>query len=228
MLPILALLPAIYLMYYIYKNDRVEKEPIGLLAKLFFYGMWSTILAIVIGLLFEGVLGAVFAPGSFLYNLLDMFLVVALVEEYWKRWAAKRAWDHPAFNYRFDAVVYCVSAALGFAALENVLYVMSGGIGVAVMRALLAVPSHAIDGVIMGIFFGEAKICEQRGNLQGKKRCWRLSLLLPTLAHGFYDFCLVEESNMLFILFILFVIGIDWWAVNYIKAASVNDEKISA
>ena len=30
------------------------------------------------------------------------------------------------------------------------------------------------------------------------------------------------------ILFILFVIGIDRWAVNYIKAASVNDEKISA
>ena len=225
-LPILALLPAMYLMAYIYKSDQVEKEPKGLLAKIFLFGMISTIPTMIIGLILEALLGSLFSPDSIVYKFLDMFIAVALVEEFWKRWAAKKAWNHPAFNYRFDAVVYCVSAALGFAALENILYVMSGGLSVAVLRALLAVPSHAIDGVIMGIFFGQAKICEKIGDESGERMFWRLSLLLPMLAHGFYDFCLVSESVFLDLLFIIFVAVIDVWAVKYIKRAAAEDERI--
>ena len=225
-LPVLALLPAIYLMHYIYKSDQIEKEPIGLLAKIFLFGVVSTIPSIIIGLILERVLGILFDPGTGLYNVIDMFLAVALVEEFWKRWAARRAWDHPAFNYRFDAVVYCVSAALGFAALENILYVMTGGVTVAVLRALLAVPSHAIDGVIMGIFFGEAKIRETMGDRRGQNVYWKLSLIVPMLAHGFYDFCLVSESELMGVLFVVFVIMIDLWAVKYIKTASASDERI--
>ena len=214
-------------MYYIYKNDQAEKEPKGLLAKIFVFGMISTIPTIIIGVMLEGILGIFLEPGSGLYNFLDMFIVVALVEEFWKRWAAKRAWKNPAFNYRFDAVVYCVFAALGFAALENILYVMEGGIYVAVIRALTAVPSHAIDGVLMGIFFGEAKVRERRGDEAGQKKHWKLSLLVPMIAHGFYDFCLVAPWEWTGILFVVFVIAIDVWAVKYIKMASAEDERIA-
>ena len=47
--------------------------------------------------------------------------------------------EAPAFNYKFDAIVYCVTSALGFAAIENVLYCLGGDIGTAVTRALLSV-----------------------------------------------------------------------------------------
>lgn len=226
MLNVLAVLPALYLMNYIYKHDKIEKEPISLLAVVFVFGMISTIPTVVVELILEGVLGIFLDEDSGLYKFLSMFFAVAMVEEYWKRWAAKRAWNHPEFNYRFDAIVYCVTAALGFAALENILYVMEGGLSVAVLRALTAVPSHAIDGVIMGIFFGEAKFREQIGDFRGKQMCWKMSLLIPMLAHGFYDYCLVSGGTFAGIIFILFVVGIDVWAVRYIKRASVEDEMI--
>lgn len=224
MLHILAVLPAVYLMYYIYKHDKVEKEPILLLTEVFVFGMISTVPTVIVSIILEGIFAALTEEGSGLYYFFDMYIAVAMVEEYWKRWAAKRAWNHPAFNYRFDAIVYCVAAALGFAVLENILYVMEGGFSVAVLRAVTAVPSHAIDGVIMGIFFGEAKFREQAGDLYEKRKYWRLSLLMPMAAHGFYDFCLVSRWEWTGIIFLAFVAGIDVWAVRYIKKASAEDE----
>ena len=226
MLHILALLPAVYLIIFVYRHDKVEKEPISLLLKLLFFGALSIVPTVIVGTILELLLGIFISADNGLYNLIYMFIVVALVEEYWKRWAAERAWNHPAFNYRFDAIVYCVSAALGFAALENLLYVSEGGLSTAILRAVTAVPSHAIDGVIMGIFFGESKICEMRGNLAGKKYYWRLSLLMPMLAHGYYDFCLTSGSLLMLLFFIIFVIALDVWAVKYIKRASAEDEMI--
>ncbi len=224
MLNFIALFPALYLMYYVYKMDRVDKEPAGLLIKVFLFGTLSTIPTILCSLLLEVVFSVIAEPGSTLFHFLDMFLAVALVEEYWKRWAAKRAWNHPAFNYRFDAIVYCVFAALGFAALENLLYVAEGGLSVALLRAVTAVPSHAIDGVLMGIFFGESKFREELGDRRGKKLFWNLSLIVPMFAHGFYDFCIAEEWSLL--IFIAFVVGIDVWAIRYIQKASAEDELI--
>lgn len=226
MLHVLAVLPAFYLMSYVYKQDKVEKEPISLLVKLVIFGMISTIPALICGTVLEMVLAVFVSRESAFYNLIYMFIVVAMIEEASKRWAAKRAWNHPAFNYRFDAIVYCVAAALGFAALENVMYVADGGVSTAIIRAVTAVPSHAIDGVIMGIFFGEAKIREQMGDLRGKKKYWRLSLLMPTLAHGYYDYCLISGGAMSEIMFIIFVIALDIWAIRYIKRASLEDERI--
>lgn len=226
MLHILALLPAVYLIIFVYRHDKVEKEPISLLLKLLFFGALSIVPTVIVGTILELLLGILLPIDSAVYNFFYMFIVVALVEEYWKRWAAERAWNHPAFNYRFDAIVYCVSAALGFAALENLLYVSEGGLSTAILRAVTAVPSHAIDGVIMGIFFGEAKICEMRGNLAGKKYYRRLSLLMPMLAHGYYDFCLTSGSLLMLLFFIIFVIALDVWAVKYIKRASAEDEMI--
>lgn len=226
MLNVLAVLPALYLMNYIYKHDKIEKEPISLLLRVFIFGMISTIPTVICELVLDGALLFILDERSTLYHFLSMFFAVALVEEYWKRWAAKRAWGHPAFNYRFDALVYCVFAALGFAALENIMYVMEGGFSVALLRAVTAVPSHAIDGVIMGIFFGEAKFREDIGDYRGKKRYWRLSLIVPMIAHGFYDFCLSVDWALAGVLFLAFVIGIDVWAIRYIKRASAEDERI--
>ena len=226
MLHILALLPAVYLILFVYRHDKIEKEPVSLLMKLLFFGALSIVPTVIFGTILELLLDIFISADRKIYNVIYMFIVVALVEEYWKRWAAKRAWDHPAFNYRFDAIVYCVSAALGFAALENLLYVAEGGLGTALLRAVTAVPSHAIDGVIMGIFFGEAKICEMRGDFRGKKYYWKLSLIIPMLAHGYYDYCLTSGSLLMLVSFLVFVIALDIWAIQYIKRASAHDEMI--
>ena len=110
-----ALLPAIILLIRVYKLDKIEKEPRGLLLKLVLFGALSGVVASAAeaGLLY--LLGLLAPRSELAYLLLENFIAVALVEELCKRWPVRRfAWNHPAFDYRFDAVVYCVFSALGF------------------------------------------------------------------------------------------------------------------
>ena len=130
LLPILAVyigaavLPAIILLQYIYKHDTVEKEPPGLIVHLLLMGVVAALGASILEGIAQSVLDAVVAPGTRLHTVLLAFLVVAAVEEGMKFWLMKRkTWNYPAFNYRFDGIVYAVAVSLGFAAYENILYV---------------------------------------------------------------------------------------------------------
>ena len=213
----LALLPAIALVVWIYRQDKVEKEPGGLLWKIFLFGVLSVIFLVFMD------------ADTLCYVILDNFIGVALIEELCKMKAAKwAAWKHPAFNYKFDAIVYCVTSALGFAAIENVLYCLEGDIGTAVTRALLSVPSHAIDGVIMGYFFGVAKEAELAGDKKRRKRYLKLSVFMPMIEHGIYDSALSLDADWIFVFFFLFVIVVDVWAYKFVKKQSGQDRELSA
>ena len=230
----LALLPAIAMVVWIYRQDKVEKEPKGLLWKIFLFGVLSVIPAMILEVLLEEVfLGLVWKSRLCYmirgYVILDNFIAVALVEELCKMKAAKwAAWKHPAFNYKFDAIVYCVTSALGFAAIENVLYCLDGDIGTALTRALLSVPSHAIDGVIMGYFFGVAKEAELAGNKKRRKRYLKLSVFMPMIEHGIYDSALSFDADWIFVFFFLFVIVVDIWAYKFVKKQSREDRELAA
>ena len=222
-----ALLPAIILLIRVYKLDKIEKEPRGLLLKLVLFGALSGVVASAAeaGLLY---LLGLFAPRSELaYLLLENFIAVALVEELCKRWPVRRfAWNHPAFDYRFDAVVYCVFSALGFAALENILYVMQYGLSVAVSRALLSVPGHFFFAVYMGIYLGEAKRAEREGEGFLRDRFLRESILVPVLLHGFWDFSLSVDSPWMTAAFYAFVLVFFLSANHRLRAASEDDQQL--
>lgn len=225
----LALLPAIALVVWIYRQDRVEKEPKGLLWKVFLFGVLSVIPAMILEILLEEVFLVFVDEDTLCYVILDNFIGVAMIEELCKMKAAKRAaWKHPAFNYKFDAIVYCVTSALGFAAIENVMYCMDADIETAVTRALLSVPSHAIDGVIMGYFFGVAKEAELVGRRRRRKRYLRLSVFMPMIEHGIYDTALSLDSDWILLFFFLFVIAVDIWAVKFVKKQSKEDRKLAS
>ncbi len=223
----LALLPAIALAVWIYKQDAVEKEPTGLLWKVFFYGVLATIPIMLIELLLDETVLLLFDEGSVSYAIVDNFFCVALVEECWKMKAAKKAaWKDPAFNYKFDAIVYCVISALGFAALENIFYVLDGGMDVALMRMALSIPSHAIDGLIMGYFFGIAKEADLRGDKKRRKKYLRLSIWIPTIEHGIYDTALSLDSGVLLLFFFVFVVAVDIWAYRFVKKQAKEDRSL--
>jgi RsiW-degrading membrane proteinase PrsW (M82 family) len=95
-------LPALILLYFIYRQDRIEKEPIGLLAKLFIVGGLMTIPAGIAESFFIPIAARILAPGGVTtaFLLVENFLIIALAEEGFKRLAMKRlTWRHPAFNY---------------------------------------------------------------------------------------------------------------------------------
>ena len=228
-----ALVPAAFLMVQVYRLDRIEKEPAGLLLKLVLFGALSGLAAGAI----EGALTRVLdvtLGGGMLRLVLENFLAVALVEEACKRWVVlKFAWNHPALDYRFDAVVYCVFSALGFAALENILYVAEYGFAVAVSRALLSVPGHCFFAVYMGIYLGQAKMAEramQRYYIElpdeTPGQYLRASLLVPTLLHGFWDFSLSVGGWLMTVLFYLFVLAFFIDAYRKLRFAAGSDEQL--
>lgn len=202
-----ALLPAIILLIRVYKLDKIEKEPRPLLVKLVIVGALTGVAASLIEAVLTRLLNRYYSGSELGYLLLENFVAVALVEELCKHWPVRRfAWKHPAFDYRFDAVVYCVFSALGFAALENILYVAQFGLSVAVPRALLSVPGHFFFAVYMGIYLGEAKRAEREGEGFLRDRFLRESILVPVLLHGFWDFSLSVDSPWMTAAFYAFVL----------------------
>ena len=202
-----ALLPALVLLNYVYRQDRVEKEPAGLLFSLLWQGVKAALAAIVLELIAESILNRFFLPGSFLHTVLLAFLVVAAVEEGTKYYFLKRrTWKDPNFNYRFDAIVYAVFVSLGFAAFENVQYVFAYGLSVAVPRALLSVPGHMVFSVYMGIHYGRARLRENYGHHIAANAECKLAYWSAVLLHGIYDACAMLGTRKAMIVFFVFVI----------------------
>lgn len=255
MLIAVALLPAVALCIYVYKKDRVEKEPVGLLLKLLALGAVSCFPAAWIEGILDSVLYTVFSPfgevsggelilGSGMYTVyqaVSNFIGIALVEElckyavlYWVTFNNKN------FNCTFDAMIYAVFVSLGFAALENVLYAFSYGMDTALVRAVTSVPAHMFFAVFMGYFYARGtrlrRIQEDQRNLvkagalinkskslnAGKQLT--LAVVIPTLVHGFYDFCLSLDSVFWCVfVFLAFLVVLYIYCFSKVQEASRED-----
>lgn len=219
-----ALLPAYFLMRYIYRKDKIEKEPVRLLFSLVIMGIIAAAIASAAEGIGVNVLGAFVSPNSRAYVILLAFVVVAAVEEGAKFLLLKRrTWNELNFNYRFDGIVYAAFVSLGFAAIENVGYVMGYGLSVAPMRALLAVPGHMGFGVFMGVFYGRAKVCDLRGDRDGAKENLICAYLSSVLLHGFYDACVMMGTVLSNAIFVVFVIVMYRWVTSLVKRESDTD-----
>ena len=223
-----AVIPPIFLMVKIYKMDKIEREPIGLLFRLFCFGALVCFpAAFVESFLEDGVLAAVFEPTSMIFALISNFIIIAGAEEGFKFLVLKKGtWKNPNFDYTFDAVIYSVAVTLGFAALENVLYVYEGGMSVALSRALLSIPGHCIFGIFMGYYYGLAKKCSVRGDVAKEKSFRKLAVIHPMLLHGFYDFTISTGYDIMIFVFIIYVIVLDVIAFKKIKKLAEEDQKL--
>lgn len=227
-----ALLPPLFLLWRVYQSDKIEKEPPRLIAKIFIFGMISTIPAVVLEMFGQFALSTVSPSGSLLNNLLMAFVVVAGSEEIVKYFFMKKAtWRNPDFNYVFDGVVYGVTSSLGFAALENIFYVLDSGLGTAGMRAVTSIPGHCIFGIYMGHYYGIAKSADVHGYVSISDSMRRRAVLIPMLMHGAYDFILFSLNAeygapyqyTLLILFLAYIIAADVFAIRAINSYSKND-----
>lgn len=197
---LLALAPAIILMMYVYFRDKYEKEPIKLILKGVLLG---AIVIFPVGLIENYISGFSSNLDMIPKAAYDGFIMAGATEEAFKfLMVFLLVWRNPNFNEKFDGIVYAVSVALGFAAVENLFYVFSGNsLQVGLLRAFTAVPGHAIFGIVMGFYLGLAKFDLQR---RGK---WLLrAFLVPWLLHGLYDFMIMSGYPLLILAFIPFLI----------------------
>lgn len=201
------LIPPVALLLYIYKLDKIEKEPPKMIFRLFLYGCLSVIPAALLEIAGESVLSAIgWEESSWLYLIVFYFIVVACSEELSKRTIGVGfTYKNKEFNYQFDAVVYCTAAALGFACMENIEYLVVEGAQVAWGRL---VPIHTICGVYMGHYVGLAKAAQNRGDFSKRMFYNFLSFFIPVLIHGFYDFSLATEFDELLIANLVFTVAI--------------------
>ena len=209
-----AVIPAIILLFEIYKYDRLEKEPGGMLRSLVLRGIVATALAVITERIGIAILGRLFPEDSFIYYVLLMYAVVGLSEEGFKYLLLRvTTWNSPDFNCRFDAVVYAVFVALGFALWENISYVFSYGLGTALVRAVTAVPGHACFGVFMGTWYGLAKKQQIWGQEDLSVVSRTVSVILPVLIHGTYDLLATMGNTWIFIIFIAVMFAISFATV---------------
>ncbi len=197
-----AVLPIIIIAFIIYRIDRFDKEPIKLLIKIMLLGAVATIPVIVIELLMS-----LMPIGGLVGLAYQAFIAVALTEELFKRLVVIIfAYRRPEFDEPLDGIVYCVFAALGFAAFENIMYVFSYQAvspNIALYRGLLSVPAHTLFAVSMGYFLSLAKYST---DLAVSRRYYRKSLWVPVLLHGTYDFILFTGTPLMLMIFIPFFI----------------------
>ena len=180
MILILAVAPPLLIAYYVYQKDKYDKEPKSLIIKSFLFGCLGIIPAIFLEL---------FAKGMFTSLFLYVFIGIALVEEGVKYFFLKKyLFNKPDFNEPMDGIVYGVTVSLGFATFENYEYVFHWAeqwkidpYQMAIWRSYSAVPLHGLAGCIMGFYFGKYAFTAD-------KKYLILSLLLPFIVHGFYNF----------------------------------------
>ncbi|MEE8886189.1 MAG: PrsW family glutamic-type intramembrane protease [Eubacteriales bacterium] len=209
----LAVIPAIVLMRYVYNQDRVEHEPAGLLTQLIFLGALAGFLSMIL----ESIGSAIITPPENLAApavsdyFIYYFVVVGCVEEGTKYLLmGVRTWHDPAFNFRFDGIVYAVFTSLGFAAMENILYVFQYGASVIVSRALLSIPGHMAFSVLFGVFYGRAKRASDMGRTGTCVIDIIIGYFLASLLHGVYDTCASISSTTSMLVFLAVIV------VNYL------------
>jgi RsiW-degrading membrane proteinase PrsW (M82 family) len=184
---ILAIVPALLLVWYYYKQDKQKPEPKGLIIKTFLLGIVVTLPIIIVEIIVIGFEGF-FGWFPLLYPFFKAFIVAALCEEAFKLLIVKTyVYNKVDFDEMMDGIVYTVIASLGFACMENILYVMDGGIPVAILRAFTAVPMHALASGMMGYYIGKAKFASTKR--EAKSLIYQ-GLWIAILIHGFYDFFL--------------------------------------
>lgn len=229
---LLAAVPPLAFLAWVYYLDEKEKEPKGLIIALFIMGVVS-VLPIAFAELIVGLFNF-FPADSVSYAFVENFMNVAVCEEVSKFLCMfALTWKNKNFNYKYDAIVYAVAVSIGFATMENILYVFAwqiedgSGLSVAITRMLLSIPGHLVFAICMGLFYGRMKMATNDLDKTRKIIFCVLSLLCPIIMHGFYNFCLSVENGWFVLLYFAFVIFLDVLGVKLTVSTSSNDEKIA-
>jgi len=168
--------------------------------KIFAFGMLIALPAI----LFEVSLKEIFenfTMSAFLSLFLQVFVAVAFIEEILKYSVVKaKVLDNPEFDEPIDIVLYMIIAALGFAAVENILILLSLGpvfllenvFILSVIRFWGATFLHALCSGVLGVFLAVSIFETKR-----RKTLFALGLIMVSLLHGLYNFSIMNTEGII-------------------------------
>ncbi|HDQ16795.1 MAG TPA: PrsW family intramembrane metalloprotease [Candidatus Vogelbacteria bacterium] len=208
-------LPAIFWLWFWLKQDKKKPEPKRILLKTFFFGAVMVFLATMIQKSLNDVsffqkagqkISLIISSGFSLKDIQDeslikilflAFFVWALIEEVLKFLAAKiAAFDSQYFDEPIDAMIYLITAALGFAAMENTLHFFTDFHYPAILitgnlRFLGATLVHAVSSAIVGGFIA-LNFCKSPEKREAF--VW-LGLFFATLLHTLFNLFIIITSG---------------------------------
>lgn len=200
--------PVLWLLFYL--REDAHPEPKRFLLLTFLGGMGAALLAVVAEVFFLGDQGGVFSlQTQTTGRILFVFLAIGLIEEYAKYLPVKLLMlRRPDFDEPIDAMIYMMTAALGFAAMENALFLLPvfdqsafAGLEIATNRFLGANLLHALSSGIVGFFLARAWFHPRRAHFVA------VGILLAALLHTGFNYLILEQDTLgqatLYLVFLL-------------------------
>lgn len=208
---IISFIPGILWLLYFLQKDNLHPEPKVLIIETFLLGILIAAPVLVVQQAFIKIV----QPESMVFLL----LVAAFIEEYFKYFTVKiHILKSAEFDEPIDAMIYCITAGLGFASIENVLYVISAypasattsPFGVLLVRGLGSTVLHALASGIVGFAltfsFFRAKSKETKATYL------TTGLILATMVHFLFNillsidgFASLEERFVVIIIFLILI-----------------------
>lgn len=188
--------PVVWLIFYL-REDR-HPEPKLLLLLTFAGGMGAAVAAVLAECAFVQFLSGKSCQDGISSNLnpLVIFAGIALIEEYLKYASVKLLILKRAdFDEPVDAMIYLITAALGFAALENALFIfplfresMFMGLEVTANRFLGANLLHALSSGIVGFFLARTWFHPRRHHFVA------LGIGVATILHMLFNYLILTRE----------------------------------
>jgi protease PrsW len=185
---LLAVAPCLIWLWIIYKRDKYAPEPLILVLRTFGIGALVILpVAIIEFFLLPAALRENLTLGSAAYQA---FLVAGVTEETGKYLVVHLSmYRSRHFEEPSDGLIYSAAAALGFAAVENIVYLISYGWETVLLRGITSNLGH----VLFSCFWGFPLALTKLGYL--KSKLWvGLGWLTAVAAHGIFDFLLMTNS----------------------------------
>jgi len=156
---LLGIIPGLIWLFF-YLQEDPHPEPKSMIFMTFVVGGLMSVPVIIFQLWANDIL-TFFNIGS---GAIIFIVVMALIEEIFKFLAAFWiTYKNPEFDEAIDAMIYTVTAALGFATLENVLYLgntdsLSMAFSTVALRFIGATLLHALASGILGYYWAKGII----------------------------------------------------------------------
>jgi RsiW-degrading membrane proteinase PrsW (M82 family) len=217
-IPLLSLLPCILWLWYFSSRSLYKRPSLRVLGVTFFLGALATIPALFLNLVGQNFFLKHFGSNQFSHILVLLF-IVGPVEELVKLLAVYLyAYRKPQFDEPLDGVIFSATAALGFAAVENVVYLGQHDPMLVLLRGPLSNPGHALFSALWGLSLSRAKAAPNLVRMRFSIIAG--GLLAASLLHSLFDILLVASSRWSFIFFAILVAvmaGLFFWVRSRIK-----------
>ena len=223
-----ALLPTLIWLVFFLKED-VHPEPRKLLLYTFAIGAIISLPVLATQIIFQGV-HSFFPP--LLQTTLVLVLGLALIEEVFKFLAAYWAVnDKSAFDEPIDAMIYMITAALGFATIENIFIIgnsfdllnkvmLGSTLSTILLRFVGATFLHTLSSGLLGYYWARGRAKKTIAT------SLTFGLILATILHAVFNYLILKFQNTNLLYPSLFLIVALFFILNDFEKLKMSRAKL--